>query len=219
MPAPKSTRVSLVCKWCDRPFTRAAGHVRPGRPTFCSRACFYAGMKGPCASCVCKGCGAAFVTKPSRLLSGRGKFCSRACKYAFPTARPLAERFSRHLAPPGPTGCILWTGSLDVSGYGIIIADLPSRRPLRAHRVAWEFARGPVPPGLHVLHRCDRPACVNVEHLFVGTHADNMADKAAKGRARKGATPGRRRRRAEDRRQLLASWGQLTQLMIFERSS
>ncbi len=52
----------------------------------------------------------------------------------------------------------------------------------QAHRVAWEKSNGPIPLGLFVLHRCDNPACVNVEHLFLGTKRDNAEDAIAKGR-------------------------------------
>lgn len=51
-----------------------------------------------------------------------------------------------------------------------------------AHRAAWIKAFGPLPTEVFVLHRCDNPVCINLDHLFLGDHADNMADKASKGR-------------------------------------
>jgi DNA invertase Pin-like site-specific DNA recombinase len=53
--------------------------------------------------------------------------------------------------------------------------------------MAWELAYGPIPPGLHVLHRCDNPPCCNPTHLFLGTNNDNIADRVKKNRSAKGA--------------------------------
>ena len=53
-----------------------------------------------------------------------------------------------------------------------------------AHRAAWEQSHGPIPAGMMVLHRCDNPPCVNVDHLFLGTARDNMLDMVMKGRNR-----------------------------------
>jgi hypothetical protein len=79
-----------------------------------------------------------------------------------------------------PGECWEFLGTRDKDGYGRLAVD---GRKTRAHRVAWVVYRGEIPEGLHVLHTCDVPACVNPEHLFLGTHADNMHDRDAKGRA------------------------------------
>lgn len=79
--------------------------------------------------------------------------------------------------------CWEWTASKDSCGYGLFrVSHTENMR--RAHRVAWTLENGEIPDGLHVLHRCDNPACVRPSHLFLGTHRDNMLDMHAKGRGR-----------------------------------
>jgi len=95
----------------------------------------------------------------------------------------LQERFERHVQRTEK--CWLWTASTDSDGYGTFYVG--AHRIYLAHRVAWELYRGPIPEGMCVLHSCDNPPCVNPEHLFLGTQADNGRDKANKGRQIRGS--------------------------------
>jgi hypothetical protein len=95
----------------------------------------------------------------------------------------LHNRFWSKVNANSPAECWPWTGGVTHNGYGkFSLGPLCARRIVRSHRLVWEMVHGAVPDGMQVLHRCDNPRCCNPEHLFLGTNADNVADKVAKNR-------------------------------------
>lgn len=81
--------------------------------------------------------------------------------------------------PEPNTGCWLWMCATSSCGYGSIGYE---KRRWVAHRLSWEGVNGPIAEGLLLCHKCDTPACVNPDHMFVGTMADNMRDMVKKRR-------------------------------------
>lgn len=95
-----------------------------------------------------------------------------------------AEKIEFYSIPEPNSGCLLWLGGCD--GHGAAFMEL-SGVQVRAARAAWVVKNGLLPDDAQVLHKCDNPGCVNADHLFLGNHQDNMADKTAKGRQARGA--------------------------------
>lgn len=84
--------------------------------------------------------------------------------------------------------CKRWKHGLSSKGYG---KTWHNGKTALIHRVTWESAFGPIPDGMLICHHCDNPACYRLSHLFVGTHADNHADRNRKGRQARYESHGR----------------------------
>lgn len=125
----------------------------------------------------------------------------------------LRPRFWSRVRRGDPTECWEWTAGRGSDGYGQI--RLHGVR-WKAHRLSWELHHGPIPDGLHVLHRCDNPRCVNPVHLWLGTDADNASDKAAKGRSTRGERNRWARITATQVREIRAYDGPLSQQRLGE---
>jgi hypothetical protein len=96
-------------------------------------------------------------------------------------------RFWSKVDKRDPSGCWLWTACTTKTGYGAINIG---GRICTSHRISWEITCGPIPRGMFVCHICDVRACVRPDHLFLGTHTDNMRDMVAKARHARAAPKG-----------------------------
>ncbi len=102
-------------------------------------------------------------------------------------ARSVRERFEEKFIPEPNSGCWLWTAVCKKKGYGLFGMGRSMRL---AHRVSFDLYVGEIPDGMFVCHKCDTPACVNPDHLFLGTVSDNARDMVNKGRQSRGEKHG-----------------------------
>ncbi len=141
----------------------------------------------------CPVCKQDYLTIPAELARGGGLFCSMKCR-GIAQRKPVEERFWKKVNKTDT--CWLWTGAHNGKSekrkwpYGLLSKDRSRNTHYRAHELSWELHNGPVPEGMWVLHKCDVTLCVNPDHLFLGTAADNTADMLQKGRAKGGRPKG-----------------------------
>ncbi len=107
----------------------------------------------------------------------RSSTCSSCRHIARIYNKPPQDRFWAKVNKTAD--CWIWSGGCYEDGYGNF---LYMGKSIGAHRYSWIYHYGEIPQGLQVLHKCDCPSCVNPQHLFLGTHKDNMKDMISKGR-------------------------------------
>lgn len=175
----KVTKNCIICNKCFKSYD--VGRRKLNR--FCSKICSNEGKKGNRIERIirlCLTCGNKFEVIPS----SHKKYCSKQCQYKslerlnkltdeekFDYIKNKYEKFVIK-----KEGCWDWLGAKQKM-YGCFSYFY---KTMRAHRASWIIHRGPIPINMHVLHECDNPTCTNPDHLFLGTHRDNMVDMRKK---------------------------------------
>lgn len=177
-----------TCPECGQTFQVKASHF--DLRVYCSLACAH--VPRPITRIrTCPQCGTEFEVHGGSANPSRGpRFCSRRCGYLARSPRGL-RWFMARVQCDVKTHCWIWIGARDRHGYGLITKG-PHRMDIldrTAHRAAYRLLVGPIPSGLNVLHKCDRPACVRPDHLYVDTQKRNVEDMVLRGRTSSKLTP------------------------------
>lgn len=158
--------------WIWSGSTNRLGYGRCGKGKLAHRVSWEESNGAPPPGNVIQVCGNRRCVNPVHLVIGKQR--------TRPSTQTPEERFWHHVSKSD--GCWEWTAHRLRRGYGQI--SITHRDKTSAHRFSWELHFGKIPEGLFVCHKCDNPPCVRPDHLFLGTHQDNVRDRDLKGRAR-----------------------------------
>ena len=149
-------------------------------------------MHTNCVTTLCEHCGVPVIRTRAKISYNSqwntGRFCSRKCMYAHRSQPITKQTIERRSIPEPNSGCWIWLDGLFSGGYGCISF---MGKPVAAHRASYELYCGPIPDKMLIRHGCDNRACVNPDHLKIGTVQDNSDDMVARGRSAHGHKNGR----------------------------
>ena len=135
-------------------------------------------MKNTMIEVTCQKCG---QTRQIQLRDYRRRHLIGLCLDCFRKRSSLLSLQRLFARAKAVSNCLEWQGARNTAGYGFISIGC---KIIRVHRLVWQLSYGDIPQGFSVLHKCDNPPCIKLNHLFLGTPKDNTRDAILKGRFR-----------------------------------